>query len=417
MKNVFLVTISILISQVSFAGPRVGNGGDVIVCDNGGVKTATLLDHYEAQAVRNITIDLGPANQDYTLKINRVLANLERLDHSRASLYRQWLGEFKRDAQFTNSNIVEIQDIGAMTYPKGCEFTQIAVHQTPELPGDSRYIIRQDLWNLLDNNGKAGLILHELIYRELNAQKLIDHSSSKFARYYNAIISSRAIKTMTLKEYYTLMTSLGFESMDAQGGFPFFLVMERENGVQPAAVRFFNDEEIEYGGEAAPLYFPLTYNWHGQQIQVVNGNCTLMGRWINFIMIDGKAVRDCIDTPATPFSIDLGWLKADFKVTSNIDILTIWHDTDLGAGAYDCLSLDSPAFIFSGTDNGQPFSYTTEKFKAINVIRIANQKLTYIPSDEYQIFHGTPHDTCFNRPEMSKHGGEAFDKLIAPNLQ
>jgi len=294
----------ILFPLVAVAGPRVGNGGDVIVCHHADTAdTVELLDHYEARTVRDIKVNLGNARESVDTKLNRIFERLGKIDRTRALLYQGWYQSFYADAGFTDGNIVQIPDIGALSFPKNCEIVQIAVHQDPDLPGDRRYIIRQDLWNLMDNDSRAGLILHELIYRDLITQEVAPHTSSKFARYFNAYLSSDAFLKLNLKAYYDLLVKLNFASMDAQYGFPILLFKETAQGPMPTKVDF-SGEIIIFAEKAALMRVPLSYNWHGVALPVVEGLCTLQARIFSY---DGTP--KCVDTSLSRIVFDCGWVK------------------------------------------------------------------------------------------------------------
>jgi hypothetical protein len=46
-----LITLSLVMSFQLHARHRVGNGGDVVVCQNGSVQTVELLDSYESREI------------------------------------------------------------------------------------------------------------------------------------------------------------------------------------------------------------------------------------------------------------------------------------------------------------------------------------------------------------------------------
>lgn len=81
----------------------------------------------------------------------------------------------------------DIQDSLVRVFPRGCKIEQIAIQKEPAFPEDKRFTVSKDLWDLLDEDNKAGLVLHEIIYREA---LLYGHEDSVNARYVNSIWTS-----------------------------------------------------------------------------------------------------------------------------------------------------------------------------------------------------------------------------------
>ncbi len=79
------------------------------------------------------------------------------------------------------------------------------------IPGEKRYFINQDLWDQLDNDNRAGLLLHEFIYRELRTP------TSVKVRCYNSIISSNLLNQISLTEIIQIHLNAGLDSIDING--------------------------------------------------------------------------------------------------------------------------------------------------------------------------------------------------------
>jgi hypothetical protein len=347
MTKYFLSLILVVFSQVAFSGPRVGNGGDVVVCSGPGQKAIELLDHYEARTLRKIQVNLGGPNDSVEAILEAIFTRLSRVDNTRAVLFRQWFASFSADAELTEDNIVQIPDTGAVTFPKGCEILQIAIHQDPDIPGDRRYIIRKDLWNLLDNQGKAGLILHELIYRDLISQEVAPHTSSKFVRYFNAYLSSDAFTQLQLHSYYELLLKLNFATMDTQYGFPIMILKESPGGVVPAKVDFDGDL-ITFAEKPASFRVSLTYNWHGVLLPVIEGVCSVQPRRFNY-----QGVPLCVDTSVSPLVFDFKWARGTINWDAYQASLNISDDQILTVSRY-CKEPKTTSFVsFEGQVQGQ----------------------------------------------------------------
>lgn len=163
-------------SQSSYAeGNEGGNGGDVMICQSeAGELSVHLLDYFR---VSGIEMEVGA---DAFEKTREVLLDLRRIDPVRATLYLQGLDNFIEEAVFHNGRLRNIEDEGRL--PRGtswrgfaCVPRQVAI-QYRLSPHESysswskvekgRYLIDQIMWDMMSEEHRAGLILHELIYRE-----------------------------------------------------------------------------------------------------------------------------------------------------------------------------------------------------------------------------------------------------------
>lgn len=197
-------------------GVHYGNGGDVLVRRAPGSIDVKLLDFYEnSLPPRSFVVDLGAPTLSVDDKVKLALARLERLDSGRADLYRQWYATFLAEACFLRDiTLVDIPDSADVARPVGYEVEQIAVQIEPRFPEDRRYTINFDLWRHLDNDAKAGLILHELIYREaikFNAE------DSRGVRYLTAALAANVVGTWDVQSYLERLKQIGIFSAYVQG--------------------------------------------------------------------------------------------------------------------------------------------------------------------------------------------------------
>lgn len=212
MVSVFSILIS---SSLALAGGDwVGNGGNVLECTSSG--QVQLLDYYEGESQRHIPVDLGPSG-NYKDKVIFALDRLGSINPTRALKYKKWLASFDEETQwFSQGKFLSIRDSGAVIIPSECEVQQVAIQRPQDLimPGDKRYLVDQRLWDRLSEQDKAGLILHELIYREgiENGQ-----TSSPRVRYFNQIISSAEISTYDSRRLLKLIQTVGFRATDYEG--------------------------------------------------------------------------------------------------------------------------------------------------------------------------------------------------------
>jgi hypothetical protein len=218
MKPIMFLFFTGFAFSVAWASGRtVGNGGDVIVCENqaGEMQSIELLDFYEGRVLKGIQTELGEASWSIERKIAYALERMKRVSPARAERYAKDAATFFEETLFLDDATLEdIPDTGNIVIPRNCKVQQIANQSPPLYPEDKRYVIDRHLWNALDNNGRAGLILHEVIYREALELK---HDNSVSVRFLNANLSSRKIESMTVQQYTKFLQDLGFETTSIQG--------------------------------------------------------------------------------------------------------------------------------------------------------------------------------------------------------
>ncbi len=166
----------------AWASNKVGNGGNILKCENGAERPAQLLDFYEGSITSGSTTAISNAN-------DIVIERLKKLEAIHPSLGSSYLARFKKmvdEIEFRGDiELVAIDDSKHIAVPKGCQVVQIAVRRTDMSESGKRFLIRQDLWAGLPAFQRAGLLTHELIYEYL--AKLGEVDSIK-ARKLNALL-------------------------------------------------------------------------------------------------------------------------------------------------------------------------------------------------------------------------------------
>jgi hypothetical protein len=297
MKCYVLIAVMAILPSLALAmGTETGNGGDGLVCynPNGSIKSVRLLDFYESIKLKRIKkLDLGPDHLDYKQKVHYVLDRVEKINPTRANLYRKWFSTFFSEEEFRwGDKLVNIADTGVLDYPENCEVEQIAAQQEPEFEGDKRYTIRKKTWKKMDPRHRAGLILHELVYREAKAEKVCYdagestrcenfHQNSKRVRYFNSFLASAGMNSISQKEYHKLLFKVRLKTADANG-FPFNLFyLEEKYQVGPSLIPY----KIEYfptGSVKVILeysksrYLPITeqkiFNYQNMRVSYLGGD-------------------------------------------------------------------------------------------------------------------------------------------------
>lgn len=211
MKKSLVVVSSIVLSLftcVAYAGNEGPHGGNAIVCENQN-GTIDLLDHYEGAITMGSELDMGDPSSDYMAQVNYVLDRLSTLDPVAAERFRGYARTFEEEmALVSQTQLKAIDDSNEHLNPMpGCAKVQFAVQLIGVKAYQKRYYINQDLWLKADSRAKAGLVLHELIYRD--AATFYGHKNSDGARYYNYIISSKLMNSIGDRGYERLLRDAG----------------------------------------------------------------------------------------------------------------------------------------------------------------------------------------------------------------
>lgn len=222
MKNKFKLTCFILFSaSISWGalkkGDFAGNGGDLVVCSNGKPFQYKLLDLYEAEVFNpDVEFDFGPEGQSLDGKVGNIISRLSRLDPERADLYSSYYETFMSEVISTNDNLEDVKDSFHLTMPNDCEVKQFAIQlgDSFSIPG-KRYLINQQLWDLVDTNTKAALVMHEIIYRDALQS---GHRDSISTRAFNALLLSEDFTELSKSEYKSFLKANSLELISKYPG-------------------------------------------------------------------------------------------------------------------------------------------------------------------------------------------------------
>lgn len=198
--KILYIIITLNFSLLANSGHETGNGGDAVVCrENNIIRTAELLDFYEARTMRDIEFKEQNGSVDEI-----VMRNFQKLNkyspQNEKHFKLKFINFFNETKFLSNITLSDIPDSDHVALPVNCQIEQVAIQQTPIFLGDKKYIINKDIYDKFDNFNKAGLIQHELIYdRDMNLQ------DSKSARYANSIISSDYINYYSFTDFTQLL--------------------------------------------------------------------------------------------------------------------------------------------------------------------------------------------------------------------
>lgn len=178
-----------------------GNGGFVLGC---GEQPLQVLDIYEAASRYFFSVKLSEKG-DALEKAEEIIARLIPLDPVRAEIYLAWLKNFYSESQIlVDTEFMETPDLGLVKKPKECKLEQVVFQREPSRLNPARYIINKVLWDKLDADNRAALIIHELIYRDFLAGTSLESTSERI-RLFNAVILGDKLNGITLQEYLRIL--------------------------------------------------------------------------------------------------------------------------------------------------------------------------------------------------------------------
>jgi hypothetical protein len=214
MRRYFPVLLcTTLISGFStnvWAGHSVGGGGAGIL------QSIKLYDYYEAEKLNQAVIDLG-TGASYQDMAEVALNRLARLSPGRARRYHDHIQAFEQDAvMLDDSSLFPVPDLGpgAIAPPAGCSLVQLAFQKEPQFPGEKRYRVNGELWRSMSEEAKAGLVLHEVIYREAMSYGL---ENSVGARYFNATFAQKSSEHLSAQDFFAILRAIPFLWTDILG--------------------------------------------------------------------------------------------------------------------------------------------------------------------------------------------------------
>lgn len=315
MKNLFLLAI-LLSAPLARAGDKAGNGGNVVLCTDpaGKVTSVQLLDYYEAQTIWRFQLDLGDPLMDPQAKVQRVLERVRRLHPFTAeALEARSAGFFDDALLLSNVELAPVDDSGEYFLPVGCKLKQIAVQRQKQFPEDKTFLINKDVWDILDNDQRAGLILHEIAYEKLlhtkppypfPGQPQLEPESRQ-ARYFNALASSAGYAQITPDQMVPLLRDLWFLTDFTYEGVTLTQVVAYPQGGFSGQLPKDGPVTLEFGGRPVQMEPGSTVNWHYGKvtIAVLANKTTFTAAGQTFAAAAGRTVQ--LDTDGSLLELTL----------------------------------------------------------------------------------------------------------------
>lgn len=183
MKAFSLLILGFLISGPAFAQYVVRNGGYVAECQNSPLLALEIM---EGQ-IQGEQFRYSPRRY-YQEKADDMINRIAIADQDRAKKYRTWLSTWRDDIEWQPGlDTQQPNDQGAMKLPLKLCRLRVAIVQTHRSKSEFlKYWINPFVWHNLDENQKAALVVHELLYRDLIENSADDTSlNSNFIRQVN----------------------------------------------------------------------------------------------------------------------------------------------------------------------------------------------------------------------------------------
>lgn len=214
-----LLLFIVPLSCFAGGGHTVGNGGVLLKCLE---DDRVYYKSYDLAELSILTSEkpLYSDKKNYLEKSYDIIGRLTKINPNRKALYESYVHSFLKEAHFLPRGVRldRTEDIAFGLFPKNCEIVQAIVQKDLDLvvPG-KRFIIDVDIWDALDENTKAALVVHEVIYREaLEPQN--GHTHSIYTRKLNQLLHSTHFSELTLEGYHNFLYTNHFSTADAQNG-------------------------------------------------------------------------------------------------------------------------------------------------------------------------------------------------------
>lgn len=210
MKSIVLLITMYTLGPCAYASTKVGNGGVVVVCSSkSGYPEVQILDFVEARLIWDLKIRDFSERLSATEIVQERINDLARFDPNRAERLTKSLGSFFEESRFLkDANLVRTDDEQTIAVPKDCLLDQAVVQIKPNFPAEKRYNISESYWSGLSDRPVevAGLIFHELIYREAIER---GHTTSRRIRYFTAYLFSEQFVEQSEEDYREVLASVG----------------------------------------------------------------------------------------------------------------------------------------------------------------------------------------------------------------
>lgn len=193
-----LLLLSLALSQSVWGGGVNSGGGYVVACKENEVTKYQFLDFFEAEqkTKKMVYIDI-PASADEYETASAAIERIRRFSPALASEWQQTVQDFKfSEMTFVkNAKIKDIDDAEMIIDDiENCEVLQAAVQVKEPARNEFRLFVSEALWKGMDTKTRAGLLVHEAIYKTAMQQ---GHTKSVDFRRITALLFNKELDHMS----------------------------------------------------------------------------------------------------------------------------------------------------------------------------------------------------------------------------
>lgn len=204
--------LSFFLLHFLWAGDKIKNGGDVVVCPTPQGKSYEVLDLVEARLTGQ-----WDETESLTPTPGEILSRLRKFSPKRADIYqKRWESFFQETRILTGVNFTDLSDEGGKIFPQHCELKQAVLQMTRPSSNQARYFINGDVWAQLSESQKSALIFHELIYRELLEQDARLQDSTG-VRLFNGFLHAPQFDQFHIQDFIQALQRSHFQTAEYRG--------------------------------------------------------------------------------------------------------------------------------------------------------------------------------------------------------
>lgn len=278
MKNINIITAfcAILVFKLSAhaISGTIANGGDAVVCYTDSTRqtitSVQMFDYWEQEKVAPYPGGLNMGAESLTVqeKINLLTNRIAKFDPNLADKTKTIALSIANNISnylVTSYNLPEIDDANPKAVPGGnCFIEQYAVQWNDVSSGIRRFAISDKFYNHVNtsNDVRAGIILHEAIYRQAKLKGSVNSDGIRIFNYLAATSKFDDLNLFQTDIYFNLVSNTNLNIQDCR---------ERDSWISTLIKPFLNLNEKIY---VKRLYSPLISNavstCFNQEIKIQN---------------------------------------------------------------------------------------------------------------------------------------------------
>lgn len=237
-------------------GHVIGNGGSTLKCGRNGQINYLAYDLFEGAWVWSLN-PVFSKKESYLEKAFDIVQRFLPLNPTRQNLYTSWITEFPTKIKFLpmGTHLEPIPDTSISIIPEDCELTQAVAQIKESAPKEVSYIIDHEIWNALDENNKAALVLHEIIYREALLPEN-SHDNSVAIRNFNQTLHAGQFKDMTLRNYINFIVEHEFYKTDVNN-ISIRLYYDQQKIIKSIPIKYYDSHSVMSASLAASNQFKV----------------------------------------------------------------------------------------------------------------------------------------------------------------